>query len=56
MGVLEIHPWGSIVDKPDKPDRIVFDLDPATNVKWNKVVGCALMMKKNLKNSVCNPS
>lgn len=28
MGTLEFHPWGSRVDAPDKPDIMVFDLDP----------------------------
>ncbi len=28
MGVLEMHPWGSREDELEKPDRIIFDLDP----------------------------
>lgn len=28
LSVLEIHPWGSREDNIDKPDQIVFDLDP----------------------------
>jgi bifunctional non-homologous end joining protein LigD len=28
MGVLEFHIWGSRRDAPEKPDHIVFDLDP----------------------------
>ena len=28
MGVLELHIWGSHIDRIDEPDRIVFDLDP----------------------------
>lgn len=49
MGVLEIHPWGSKADKPDKPDRIIFDLDPDINIKWSKIVDCALRIKKELE-------
>src|SRR5688572_30415577 len=28
MGVLEIHPWGVTTAILDKPDRLIFDLDP----------------------------
>src|SRR5687768_18373547 len=28
MNSLEFHPWGSRVEAPEKPDRMVFDLDP----------------------------
>lgn len=28
IGVLEIHDWGVSLDHIDKPDRVVFDLDP----------------------------
>jgi bifunctional non-homologous end joining protein LigD len=48
MGVLEIHCWGSQINKPEKPDIIVFDLDPAPDVSWNKVMAAALHIKKQL--------
>jgi bifunctional non-homologous end joining protein LigD len=48
MGVLEIHPWGCTVDKVDKPDTIIFDLDPAPEVTWKKVVKAALRIKEEL--------
>jgi bifunctional non-homologous end joining protein LigD len=41
MNTLEFHPWGSRVDKPDSPDRIVLDLDPAPGVAWEAVVEVA---------------
>jgi bifunctional non-homologous end joining protein LigD len=41
MSVLEIHVWGSRADQIDKPDRLVFDLDPHEDVAWPRVVAAA---------------
>jgi bifunctional non-homologous end joining protein LigD len=41
MGVLEIHIWGSRADNSEKPDRLIFDLDPDPAVKWPDVVASA---------------
>jgi bifunctional non-homologous end joining protein LigD len=40
-GVVEIHPWGSTVDHLEKPNRLVFDLDPGENVPWTAVIEAA---------------
>jgi bifunctional non-homologous end joining protein LigD len=41
MGVLEIHIWGSQADQYEKPDRLIFDLDPDPTVEWPYVVASA---------------
>jgi bifunctional non-homologous end joining protein LigD len=41
MGVLEIHLWGSQADEFEKPDRLIFDLDPDPAVRWPQVVTAA---------------
>jgi bifunctional non-homologous end joining protein LigD len=41
MGVLEIHLWGSQADEFEKPDRLIFDLDPDLSVDWPQVVTAA---------------
>jgi bifunctional non-homologous end joining protein LigD len=41
MGVLEIHVWGSQADQFEKPDRLVFDLDPDPTVDWPHLVAAA---------------
>jgi len=37
MNVVEIHTWNSVRRKIDRPDRMIFDLDPGEGVKWPKL-------------------
>ena len=48
MGVLEIHPWGVSIDRPDRPDRIIFDLDPGDGLGFDAVVNAAHALKDRL--------
>lgn len=48
-GVLEIHPWGSTLKNPEKPNRFVFDLDPGDGVGWDAVVQGAVDVRDHLQ-------
>ena len=37
-GVIEMHPWGCKADRPNLPDKIIFDLDPDPDVAWADVI------------------
>lgn len=49
MNALEFHPWGSKVDQLEKPDRMIFDLDPDTSVSWPTVRAAALELRDRLQ-------
>ncbi|HSK46942.1 MAG TPA: DNA ligase D [Coriobacteriia bacterium] len=49
MGVLEIHPWGSRADDPEKPDRLIFDLDPDPELPWTTVAATASLIHVELE-------
>jgi bifunctional non-homologous end joining protein LigD len=48
MGVLELHVWGSRVPDFEKPDRMVFDLDPDEGLDFGKVKQAARDLKTRL--------
>ena len=50
MGALEIHPWGSREDKIEKPDIMIFDLDPDAAVAWKDVIAAAFLLRDRLQN------
>ncbi|HSO43434.1 MAG TPA: DNA ligase D [Rhodospirillales bacterium] len=41
FGVVEFHPWGCRIDRPERPDRMIFDLDPDESLRWRDVVAAA---------------
>ncbi len=44
-GVLELHPWGSRMPHPERPDRLIFDFDPADDVPWPSLVTGARLLR-----------
>lgn len=45
MGTLEIHTWGSRSKRLEYPDRLTFDIDPDTELEWERVIEAALLLK-----------
>jgi bifunctional non-homologous end joining protein LigD len=45
MNVVEFHTWNSTVQCVDKPDRVIFDLDPGEGVKWKQIQEAALLVQ-----------
>ena len=49
IGNLEIHTWNSVVKRLERPDRIVFDLDPGPGVSWPRVPEAARLLRERLQ-------
>jgi len=49
MNTIEFHPWGARVDDPDRPDRLVFDLDPAPGIDWKTLIAAAKEVRDLLR-------
>ena len=48
MGCIDLHTWASRVDKPERPDWVMFDLDPSEGSGFEEVVEVALLVKQTL--------
>jgi bifunctional non-homologous end joining protein LigD len=48
MGVLELHTWGSTTDHVDRPDRLIFDLDPDPEISWEPLKQAAESLRAYL--------
>jgi bifunctional non-homologous end joining protein LigD len=49
MNTLEIHLWGARIDNVERPDRLVFDLDPDPSVPWKRLVESARQLRDFLE-------
>jgi bifunctional non-homologous end joining protein LigD len=49
MNVIEFHTWNARVSAIDRPDRIVFDLDPGSGVAWPRVQEAATLTRAFLQ-------
>lgn len=49
MNVLEIHTWNARVADLERPDRMVFDLDPGPHVGWAEIVEGARKIREILE-------
>jgi bifunctional non-homologous end joining protein LigD len=48
MGCIDLNTWYSRVDKPDRPDFVLFDLDPSADVGFKETVQVAQLVKQAL--------
>ena len=49
MRIVEVHTWNSTDDDVERPNRIVWDLDPGPEVAWKEVVAAAKAVRDALK-------
>ena len=49
MGIVEIHTWNSTTQDLERPNRLVWDLDPGPEVTWRQTAATARLLRDVLK-------
>jgi bifunctional non-homologous end joining protein LigD len=49
MGCIDMHAWSSRADRPERPDWVLFDLDPSEGFGFAHAVEVALLVKQALE-------
>jgi bifunctional non-homologous end joining protein LigD len=49
MGTVELHTWNALASSIEKPDRMVFDLDPGEGVGWERMTEAARLTRELLE-------
>lgn len=49
MGTVEFHTWNAVVSNIEKPDRMVFDLDPGASLGWERMIEAAQLTRSLLE-------
>ncbi|WP_375197876.1 DNA ligase D [Sphingobium sp.] len=49
MGAIEFHGWGSLVEDVERPDRLIFDLDPDEGLDFEDVKKAARDIRRTLE-------
>jgi bifunctional non-homologous end joining protein LigD len=55
MNAIEIHAWGCFPGEVERPDRLVFDLDPDESLPWKTIVKAANELRKVLESVKLRP-
>jgi bifunctional non-homologous end joining protein LigD len=49
--IVEFHTWNATDERLERPDRLVFDLDPGPDVAWRDMVSAAGLVRSALKSA-----
>ena len=49
MGTVEFHTWNALASNIEKPDRMVFDLDPDASLGWERMIEAAQLTRSLLE-------
>jgi bifunctional non-homologous end joining protein LigD len=49
MGCIDLNTWYSRVDKPERPDFVLFDLDPSPDVGFAETIEVARLIRETLE-------